>query len=52
LEQGWLEHGRITPAVAVLDSGNLLILLVKLGFLRAAFFGVIRMRVIRTRSYN
>ena len=32
LEQGWLEHGRITPAVAVVASGNLLILLVKLGF--------------------
>ena len=32
MEQGWLEHGRITPAVAVVGSGNLLILLVKLGF--------------------
>tara|TARA_B100000029_G_scaffold150032_1_gene145254 strand:- start:29 stop:196 length:168 start_codon:yes stop_codon:yes gene_type:complete len=40
LEQGWLENGRITPAVAVVDSGNLLILLAKLGLLRAAFFGV------------
>ncbi|CCG95779.1 hypothetical protein MARHY2305 [Marinobacter nauticus ATCC 49840] len=36
----------------MVDLGNLLILLVKLGFLRVAFFGVIRMRVIRTRSYN
>ena len=52
MEQGWLEHGRITPAVAVVGSGNLLILLVKLGIVRAAIFGVIRMRVIRTGSYN
>ena len=52
LEQGWLENGRITPAVAVVGSGNLLILLVKLGIVRAAIFGVIRMCVIRTRSYN
>ncbi|CCG94592.1 conserved hypothetical protein [Marinobacter nauticus ATCC 49840] len=36
----------------MVDSGNLLILLVKLGFVRAEIFGVIRMCVIRTRSYN
>ena len=41
-----------STAAGVVDSGNLLILLVKLRFVRAEIFGVIRMCVIRTGSYN